>query len=152
MDYRDRLAHGARERRRNEDHKKMKVMVYREPDLVPYDEHDPEVPYHERDGEVWVDAVYEVCTGCGGKGKYVNPGIDSNGITSCEMAELGPEFEEDYFSGRFDVTCDGCDGSRVMLVPIWDQVSDEIMKEIDKLAEEEALDRAIHAAEMRMGA
>ena len=79
MDYRDRLAHGARERRQNENHEKMKVMVYREPDLVPYDECAPEVPYHEREGEVWVDAVYEICTGCGGRGKYVNPGIDSNG-------------------------------------------------------------------------
>ena len=152
MDYRDRLAHGARERRQNENHEKMKVMVYREPDLVPYDECAPEVPYHEREGEVWVDAVYEICTGCGGRGKYVNPGIDSNGITSYEMAELGLEFEEDYLSGRYDVTCKGCDGKRVMLVPIWDQVSDEIMEEIDKQAESDAYHDAISAAEMRMGA
>ena len=152
MDRRDLLAWGATERRACERHEDMKVMVYREPDVVPYDEFDPELPYHLRDGEVWVDARYEVCDGCGGRGKYVNPGIDSNGITSSEMAELGPDFEEEYFSGRYDVTCKGCDGNKVMLVPIWDQVSDEVMEKIDRRAEEDAHDHRVAEAERRMGA
>ena len=133
MDWRDELAMQSGARRRNEDHQNMKIRVY----------HDP---------ETWVDAKYEVCTGCDGRGKYVNPGIDAGGITGSEMAELGTEFEESYFSGRFDITCQGCDGKRVRLVEIWERVPEEIKDKI--LAEEEGAmqDAAWERAERMMGA
>ena len=59
---------------------------------------------------------YQVCPRCEGEGTHTNPSIDGNGITSSEMAELGPEFEEAYFSGRYDVQCELCRGRRVVTV------------------------------------
>lgn len=60
---------------------------------------------------------YEVCEYCEGRGKYVNPAIDSHGITQEEFDD-DPGFEEDYFSGRYDVVCKGCRGKRVRPEPI----------------------------------
>jgi hypothetical protein len=69
------------------------------------------------DGEFEIPGKFEVCPRCEGKGSHVNPNIDGNGITSDEMAELGPQFLEDYLSGVYDVRCQECDGKRVVLVP-----------------------------------
>ena len=60
-------------------------------------------------------AKYAVCDHCNGNGTHVNPNIDGNGITSDEMAELGPDFREDYLSGVYDVICGECKGKRVVL-------------------------------------
>ena len=70
----------------------------------------------------WVDASLtytvktsiEVCGLCGGTGTHVNPSIDSNGITGEEMAELGDDFRESYFSGVYDVICYECKGRNVV--------------------------------------
>lgn len=55
-----------------------------------------------------------VCETCRGRGSYVNPSIDSNGISPEEFRE-DPDFEEDYFSGVYDVECHECRGKRVSL-------------------------------------
>ncbi len=52
-----------------------------------------------------------ICDRCDGEGSHVAPGIDDNGITQSEMAELGEDFREEYFSGALDVGCDCCGGS-----------------------------------------
>jgi hypothetical protein len=65
--------------------------------------------------EVYI--VWEVCTVCDGRGSHVNPGIDADGITGSEMAELGPEFQRSYMRGDYDVPCYGCGGRRVEPVP-----------------------------------
>ncbi len=70
----------------------------------------PEVRLHDSGRK------FEVCPICEGEGKYVNPNIDSQGITEDEMEELGEDFEEDYFAGNFDVTCKCCRGARVVTV------------------------------------
>ena len=62
-------------------------------------------------------AKKEVCPACEGEGKYVNPNIDYNGITSSEMEELGDDFREDYMSGKYDITCHLCKGKCVIPVP-----------------------------------
>jgi hypothetical protein len=62
---------------------------------------------------------FDVCGTCDGKGKHVNPSIDSEGITGSEMEELGPEFMEDYMGGVYDVPCAECGGQRV--VPVVDE-------------------------------
>lgn len=56
-----------------------------------------------------------VCPTCEGRGKYVNPAIDSNGI-SREDFEGDPDFEESYFRGAYDVTCGECLGRNVVEV------------------------------------
>ena len=50
------------------------------------------------------------CYQCDGKGTMVNPSIDAGGL-SCEDFYDDPDFEEAYFSGRYDVTCSACNGS-----------------------------------------
>ncbi len=63
--------------------------------------------------EVEFPAVFEVCGTCEGKGSHVNPSIDSEGISADEFAE-DPDFEESYFAGHYDQTCNECDGLRVV--------------------------------------
>lgn len=58
-------------------------------------------------------AKFEVCGTCEGRGKHVNPNIDRNGISSEDFAE-DPDFEESYFAGHYDQTCNECGGLRVV--------------------------------------
>ena len=62
-----------------------------------------------------VPAKMEVCGRCEGTGKHDHPAF-SNGFTSDEMAEAGPDFQEEYMAGRYDVTCSACKGEKVQKV------------------------------------
>jgi hypothetical protein len=68
--------------------------------------------------DVAFPAKYEVCYVCEGKGRYVNPDIDRNGLDPDAMDD---EFMESYTNGVFDITCRRCGGARVML-EIWEQI------------------------------
>lgn len=50
-----------------------------------------------------------VCPTCNGRGRHVNPSIDAHGISSSEFDE-DPQFEEEYKSGAYDVSCYECGG------------------------------------------
>lgn len=54
-----------------------------------------------------------VCPICEGKGHYVNPSIDSQGISTEEFAE-DPDFAESYVRGDYDMTCKCCNGHNVV--------------------------------------
>jgi hypothetical protein len=73
-----------------------------------YDDDDTEL-------EVVLPAHWEVCGTCEGRGSHVNPSIDCNGLSAEDFAE-DPDFAEEYMSGRFDVTCYGCNGRTTELV------------------------------------
>jgi len=90
---------------------------------------------------------FEVCPTCEGKGSHVNPSIDSHGLSAEDLYE-DPDFAEDYFSGTYDIECNGCGGRRVIPVPI----DDDVLKHLEKRAIEDAQYRAEVAAERRMGA
>jgi predicted methyltransferase len=100
-------------------------------------------------------AHYEVCDRCQGEGVHVNPSIDGHGI-SREEFDADPDFEEAYFSGRYDVRCECCKGERVVLVA--DDVetfSAEQKANWAKLEDQwrqEAADRALERMERMMGA
>lgn len=93
--------------------------------------------YEDDDGnevEASLPAVYEVCDHCYGEGKHVNPGIDGNGITQSEMAELeadDEDFRGNYMSGMYDVQCETCHGKRVVL-----EIDSEHLTEAQKELEE----------------
>tara|TARA_B100000131_G_scaffold114902_1_gene111874 strand:- start:1726 stop:2211 length:486 start_codon:yes stop_codon:yes gene_type:complete len=96
---------------------------------------------------------FEVCDLCNGKGSHVNPSIDSGGLSYDDFYG-DPSFEEDYHSGRYDVSCNQCSGKRV--VPVIDDhcLSDDqkrALKIMREQAEEEAAYQAEVMAEMRMG-
>jgi hypothetical protein len=70
----------------------------------------------EEDAEVEVEfpACLEVCYSCEGRGKYVHPDIDRNGITAREWHEEWSHEERDlYLHGGYDVRCEECQGLRV---------------------------------------
>lgn len=51
-----------------------------------------------------------VCPSCEGEGKYVNPSVDSQGLTADDFNEMGDDFADDYMSGAYDVKCSQCGG------------------------------------------
>lgn len=55
---------------------------------------------------------YDVCPVCNGRGYYVNPNIDRQGLDTDES----PDFIEDYYNGVYDITCQLCGGCRVIPV------------------------------------
>ena len=67
--------------------------------------------------EVTVPFKWVVCDVCEGKGKHVNPSVDADhGITVQEFDD-DPQFEEAYFAGTHDITCNQCHGRRVVPEP-----------------------------------
>lgn len=96
--------------------------------------------------EVSYKAAYVVCPTCDGKGKHVNPAIDSHGISQEEFDE-DPEFRSSYFSGHYDIPCNGCEGRRVILEPY----TKEGLREYNQAWEDEWNYRAECEAERRMG-
>lgn len=90
-----------------------------------------------------------VCPVCQGKGKFVDPSIDSQGLTR-EDFEEDPDFKEDYLGGKYDKTCTTCNGRRVILVPAdEDSVCARRLREKQN---EQAELRSEQMSERRMGA
>lgn len=101
-----------------------------------------------------VRAHFEVCGMCRGHGKVVNPSIDCGGISE-EDFDRDPDFREEYFAGRYDISCPECKGLRV--VPAWEPIADNVWSArvsewLQKWEEDEAYSYAEMAAERRMGA
>lgn len=99
------------------------------------------------DGQVY-PAHYEVCQTCEGRGSYVNPAIDEQGLTQQDMDEMGEDFQEGYLGGQYDQTCEHCGGKRVELVPD----SPEGQQALNSIFQSESQFRAEQDAERRMGA
>lgn len=68
--------------------------------------------YDDGEEEVEFPMCWEVCPTCDGNGKYVNPSIDSHGLTHEDFED--PDFKESYLSGGYDVQCAECKGRRVV--------------------------------------
>ena len=101
--------------------------------------------------ELEVPIVMEVCSTCDGRGKHVNPSIDSGGISADDFAE-DPDFAEEYRRGAYDVTCYECAGKRVVPVLDEDRLPPEIRKNLREKAEADESYRRECEAERRMGA
>ena len=81
-----------------------------------------DVFYYEDQDELIEQVPFkmEVCPTCNGTGFYVNPNIDSNGITQDEWNyEWAHDEKEAYISGEYDAPCATCNGNCV--VPVVDQ-------------------------------
>lgn len=105
------------------------------------------------DEEIPIPTRYEVCPRCDGEGMHTNSSIDGNGITGGELAEIlyeDPDFIEDYKSGVYDVTCEECDGLRVVLAPDFNQLTEEEKQAWKEQEETWHADAVMQAAESRM--
>ena len=76
---------------------------------------------------VEVAGKYDVCPCCEGTGKVLAEGLRGVAFTEDDFSEAGPDFREEYFSGRYDVQCSECHGLRVVIVP-----DEQFMSEIEK--------------------
>jgi hypothetical protein len=64
--------------------------------------------------EVELPWRWEICARCDGHNRNCeHVESDGGGITASEMAELGPEFMEDYMNGVYDRPCPYCEGGKV---------------------------------------
>ena len=95
-----------------------------------------------------VPCEMEVCGTCGGTGSYVNPSIDASGLTAEDFAD-DPDFREDYFSGRYDMTCKSCGGNNVVPVAKPSALSPEKLK-LWNIYQEILADDASYERECRM--
>jgi hypothetical protein len=70
--------------------------------------------------EVEIPATFEVCGRCEGHGTHLTPSMSGHVYTPADLMECFDEEERrEYFKpgGRYDVTCHGCGGNRVVAVP-----------------------------------
>jgi len=102
---------------------------------------------NEDEVETWVPIRFDICGSCDGKGAYVNPNIDRNGLTHEDFEEQGDDFREGYFSGMYDVTCNECLGDRV--VPVYSGDDWAMGQAIEKLVAEQQGYSYEQEAEMR---
>jgi hypothetical protein len=72
-----------------------------------------DVGYGDVSTVVSFPAKYELCHGCGGRGRQDHPSF--NGLTSEDFRE-DPDMVENYGQGLYDATCETCKGLRVVLV------------------------------------
>jgi len=87
------------------------------------------------------DTQKVVCSSCHGHGKYVNPAIDSHGISVDEFYE-DPEFAGAYMSGVYDVRCDECQGENVVDEFSDPEVQDRWMDWLNSMYEDARTQRA----------
>ena len=95
-------------------------------------------------------AVFDVCDKCSGKGKHVNPNVDGHGISKEEFDE-DPDFKEAYFAGAYDITCIKCDGKRVIGVINEKALSDEQASTLERLRDNDYLDKLERYNELQHG-
>ena len=114
------------------------------------------VEIYDNDGDSYIynfPMRYEVCHLCEGRGRHVNPSIDSHGISSEEFYE-DPDFAEEYFSGSYDVSCYECQGKKVVPSIEVDMLSKEDMEHYflyEEMMEHRETELRQRAYEIRMG-
>jgi hypothetical protein len=101
--------------------------------------------------ELAIPAKFELCPRCRGAGSHVNPAIDGNGISPEEFRD-DPDFEEAYFRGDYDVSCERCEGEKVIKVIDREkateaelQLFDIHQRELDDMRREEEAERRVGA-------
>lgn len=100
---------------------------------------------------------WAICSRCNGHAKHDPPAF-SNGFTSSEWADMGPDDQATYMRGDWDVKCETCNGSGKVQIPdiesmTFSEKRQYILDERERAADA-AAERAIRAeeaAERRFG-
>jgi len=104
--------------------------------------------HEEEEVTLTLPARMEVCDLCSGSGKVVNPSIDAGGLTQDDF-DRDPDFEEEYFSGAYDIGCPQCNGNNVMPVVNEAALDDEQKKKYYQFLEQESFEAAEREADRR---
>ena len=100
-------------------------------------------------GEIYIDASYQVCPTCEGKGRHFRSDLDENDLIDGMQEDGDYEGIESYYAGQFDQTCTHCSGERVVEVPNLPKWAEILVYDWQKWYNQNA---AIRAAERRVGA
>lgn len=93
-----------------------------------------------------IPTMKAVCPRCKGEGTHTNPDIDGDGLTQDDF--IDEDFRESYRSGVYDVTCEECEGLRVIDTPDLSYLSELELKQYERNLEHEASEEREHAAEL----
>lgn len=105
--------------------------------------------YCDDDTEIELPFRWTICGACQGHGKS---SAYLGAYTRSEMDEAGPEFHDDYMAGRYDRTCDGCEGLGRVKVADKARISKLNWREWEAQCRADREIDAITRAERRMGA
>lgn len=100
--------------------------------------------------ELELPILFEVCSVCEGSGTHLNPSVDADGLTVDDFRE-DPDFEEEYWNGRYDVNCYNCHGQTTEAVLDRENIDPEILRRLDQSQECERQYDAEAEAERRFG-
>lgn len=73
------------------------------------------VTHPETEEELQLPARWSICSHCNGEGQS---SAYLGAFTAEDMHDAGPEFMEDYMAGAYDRSCEHCEGSGKVLVPV----------------------------------
>jgi hypothetical protein len=105
--------------------------------------------YNDDDTETELPFKWCICSACEGHGKS---SAYLGAYTMDEMADAGPEFQEDYMAGHYDRPCDPCGGlGRVKVADQRVMTKEQRRAWREQRRADSEMD-AIEAAERRMGA
>lgn len=107
----------------------------------------PQIFNYETEEYVDLPWKWEICSACNGHGKS---SAYLGAFTHDEMYE-DPDFADDYFAGNYDRTCDCCEGGGKVMAVDFDRLTPEETEAFCQEERDRAEDRAIEAAERRMG-
>lgn len=108
----------------------------------------------DNETELELPAKNEVCSRCEGYGTHDHPDIGGNGITASEWGEWDQDDRETYLNGGYDVTCEECNGAKVVQVPDEEACDAEQLKALQRWNDQQEADAAYDAQcahERRMG-
>ena len=96
----------------------------------------------------------EVCPTCQGRGVHTNPSIDAGGIADdSDIWDDCDEYgENNYLSGRYDVTCHTCHGRNVVATIDREGADKKVLEVWEEMERDEAEYQATCRAERLMGA
>lgn len=100
---------------------------------------------------ITVPFYYNRCDTCDGSGSYVNPSIDSGGITQDDWDDWSHEEQDYYFSGGYDICCATCSGSGEVPEPDTEKATPEQMKLVEAKIKENYLYALEREREIRYG-
>lgn len=92
---------------------------------------------------------WRICDECGGEGRS---SAYLGAFTAEDMDREGDEFFENYMAGRYDRTCEPCDGTGKVLALRVESVPSDVRAAVEQREAEELAYRREQEMERRMGA